>query len=98
MPIYEYRCGDCGTTFEEIQRFSDPDPESCPECDGEDVSRLVSRTNFQLKGGGWYADDYESPSTTADNDDTTSGESSETETDSDSSATDSSSNEEAAAE
>ncbi len=65
MPIYEYRCAECGHTFEEIQRFSDPDPEACPACDAGDVGRLVSRSNFQLKGGGWYADDYESSSSSS---------------------------------
>lgn len=58
MPIYEYRCAECGHTFEKLQQFSDPDPDRCPDCDGTDVGRLVSQSNFQLKGGGWYADDY----------------------------------------
>ena len=66
MPIYEYRCADCEHTFEEIQQFSDPDPEACPACGKGDVGRMVSRSNFKLKGGGWYADDYSSTSTSAD--------------------------------
>ena len=65
MPIYEYRCADCGHTFEEIQQFSDPDPETCPSCEAKAVKRLLSRTNFQLKGGGWFADDYSGGATTA---------------------------------
>lgn len=77
MPIYEYRCADCGHTFEEIQQFSDPDPDRCPSCGGDEVGRLVSRSNFQLKGGGWYADDYGSAPTSTDSDggtdDTSSG-------------------------
>ncbi len=58
MPIYEYRCVDCGHQFEEIQRFSDPDPETCPDCGQAGVRRLVSRSNFALKGGGWFDDGY----------------------------------------
>ncbi len=58
MPIYEYRCGECDHVFEEIQQFSDPDPETCPKCEEEAVERLVSQSNFQLKGGGWFDDAY----------------------------------------
>lgn len=58
MPIYEYRCASCEHQFEEIQQISDPDPERCPECDGAEVRRLVSQSNFALKGGGWFDDGY----------------------------------------
>ncbi|TXD37549.1 zinc ribbon domain-containing protein [Lujinxingia vulgaris] len=58
MPIYEYRCAGCGHVFEEIQRFSDPDPEACPKCGSPQVGRMISANSFQLKGGGWYAQDY----------------------------------------
>ncbi len=58
MPIYEYRCGECGHVFEEIQRYSDPDPETCPSCEAEAVDKLVSQSTFQLKGGGWFDDNY----------------------------------------
>ena len=62
MPIYEYRCVDCGHEFETIQQFSDPDPDRCPDCGRAEVRRLVSRSNFALKGGGWFDDGYgESP-------------------------------------
>lgn len=61
MPLYEYSCADCGT-FEVIQRFSDAPLTECPTC-GKEVSKLMSRTSFQLKGTGWYASDYKkSPS------------------------------------
>lgn len=58
MPIYEYRCASCGHVFEEIQRFSDPDPDSCPSCKAKEVSRLISKSSFHLRGGGWFAEDY----------------------------------------
>lgn len=59
MPIYEYRCQKCGHQLEIMQKVSDPAPEKCPSC-GADTSleRLMSRTSFQLKGGGWYSDLY----------------------------------------
>jgi predicted nucleic acid-binding Zn ribbon protein len=44
-----------------MQKISDPSLKSCPECGSKKIARLVSRTSFQLKGGGWYADLYSSP-------------------------------------
>jgi putative FmdB family regulatory protein len=57
MPLYEYRCKSCEHTFEAIQKFSDRPLRKCPECSGR-LEKLISRTAFVLKGGGWYADDY----------------------------------------
>lgn len=61
MPIYEYVCEACGRLTEVMQRMSDPPPAACPECGQAKLARLVSRTTFQLKGGGWYSDLYASP-------------------------------------
>lgn len=61
MPIYEYHCGKCAKIIEMLQKFSDPPLATCPDC-GTDVTKVVSRTSFQLKGGGWYATDYKKPS------------------------------------
>lgn len=66
MPIYEYRCASCGHQFEEIQQFSDPDPNNCPDCGHEQISRLVSQSNFSLKGGGWFDDGYAGDPTATD--------------------------------
>ena len=57
MPIYEYRCLDCGRQFELKQKFSDPPAETCTSCSGT-VQKLISRSAFHLKGGGWYVTDY----------------------------------------
>lgn len=59
MPLYEYRCKSCGHTFEIIQKFSDRPLKKCPECAGS-LEKLISRTSFQLKGGGWFVSDYSS--------------------------------------
>ncbi len=56
MPIYEYRCEQCGD-FEQSQRISDPPLSRCPKCRRK-VRRLISNTSFQLKGSGWYITDY----------------------------------------
>ena len=58
MPIYEYRCPDCGHQFEAIQKMSDDPIRDCPECEGGQVKKLISQTSFILKGGGWYKDHY----------------------------------------
>lgn len=57
MPIYEYECVACSTNYERLQRMSDPDP-PCPECNSSDVRRLISASNFELKGTGWYQTDF----------------------------------------
>ena len=57
MPIYEYRCLDCGHQFELMQKFSDPPAETCTSCSGI-VQKLISRSAFHLKGSGWYVTDY----------------------------------------
>ncbi len=61
MPIYEYLCERCGRLTEVMQKITDRPPAACPECGSKRLAKLVSRTAFQLKGGGWYADLYGSP-------------------------------------
>lgn len=59
MPIYEYKCSKCGKELEVMHKVSDPAPAECPECKAQNtLERQVSRTSFQLKGGGWYSDLY----------------------------------------
>jgi putative FmdB family regulatory protein len=57
MPLYEYRCLDCGDVSEVLQKLNDPPLRRCKRCSGK-VEKLVSRTSFQLKGGGWYSHGY----------------------------------------
>ena len=57
MPLYEYRCEECGLRFEIRQKFSDAPIETCRKCGGR-VSKLISQTAFALKGGGWYQEGY----------------------------------------
>ncbi len=62
MPYYEYACSKCETEFEVEQRITEDPIKSCPKCRSRRVKRLISRTSFTLKGGGWYADGYVSKS------------------------------------
>ena len=57
MPLYEYKCDGCGSTFEVIQKFSD-EPLSVHEQCGGAVRRLISSPALQFKGTGWYVTDY----------------------------------------
>ncbi len=58
MPIYEYRCDSCGSQKEHLQKMSDPQLTTCPECGKESYNKLLSAAGFQLKGSGWYATDF----------------------------------------
>ena len=58
MPIYEYRCDDCGFQKEYIQRMSDAPLTDCPKCGKSTFSKMVTAAGFQLKGSGWYATDF----------------------------------------
>jgi len=60
MPIYEYLCEGCGKVNEKLQKVYDPPPARCDECGSRKLAKLVSRSAFQLKGGGWYSDLYAS--------------------------------------
>ncbi|HEX7702119.1 MAG TPA: zinc ribbon domain-containing protein [Kofleriaceae bacterium] len=60
MPTYEYQCKKCGREFEYQQRMSDPEKTLCEACGAEALERMISRTAFSLKGGGWYKDLYAS--------------------------------------
>ena len=60
VPIYEYLCEGCGRVSEVIQKLAEPPPRACPDCGSSHIAKLVSRSAFQLKGGGWYADLYAS--------------------------------------
>lgn len=60
MPIYEYVCQDCGKLNEVLQKVSDPPPEKCDGCGAHELTKIVSRSTFVLKGGGWYSDLYSS--------------------------------------
>ncbi len=59
MPIYEYQCQKCGEVSEYMQKMSDPPMTVCEACGGP-LERLISKSSFHLKGGGWYKDLYSS--------------------------------------
>ena len=57
MPLYDYRCHQCGQTFEVRQKFADKLLTVHEGCGGE-LERLISAPALQFKGTGWYVTDY----------------------------------------
>ena len=58
MPIYEYKCSQCGNTYEKRQKFSDAVDTEC-NCEKKaPVHRLTSAPALVFKGSGWYINDY----------------------------------------
>lgn len=55
MPLYKYRCQECGKEFTEIIGISAVDTKDtkCPECKSDNVKRLFGAVKFDLRGGGW---------------------------------------------
>ena len=60
MPIYEYRCDDCGHEFETIQKISESPLQTCPSCERDTLIKKISAAGFRLKGSGWYETDFKS--------------------------------------
>lgn len=58
MPIYEYQCQQCAHRFDKLQKLSDAPLHTCPECQQESLSKLVSAPRFKLTGTGWYETDF----------------------------------------
>ncbi len=57
MPIYEFKCVECGTHIEKMQKVSDDPLTICENCGGK-LEKQWSRSGFQFKGEGWYVTDY----------------------------------------
>ena len=57
MPIYEYRCPECGETFEKRQSFSAEPVADCVECDFTGAKRKISAPAIVFKGSGFYVTD-----------------------------------------
>jgi putative FmdB family regulatory protein len=58
MPIYAYRCEECGFTKDVLQKMSDPVLTVCPSCAKPSFKKQVTAAGFQLKGTGWYVTDF----------------------------------------
>ncbi len=64
MPTYEYRCKDCGHTFDAYQSFTDDALTECPECSGL-VKKVFGNVGIAFKGSGFYKTDSRSGSSSS---------------------------------
>jgi putative FmdB family regulatory protein len=58
MPIYAYRCEDCGFSKDVLQKVSDAPLTDCPTCGKSTFKKQLTAAGFQLKGTGWYVTDF----------------------------------------
>lgn len=58
MPIYAYRCEQCGFAKDVLQKISDDPLSECPECKQATFKKQITAAGFQLKGSGWYVTDF----------------------------------------
>jgi putative FmdB family regulatory protein len=52
MPIYEYHCDDCDSSFEALVRPGRSEDEACPRCHGSRLNREMSVFSSNRGNGG----------------------------------------------
>lgn len=62
MPVYTYRCENCGIQFDRQQKFNDQPLTWCPECNKKTLRKVYTPVGIVFKGSGFYATDHRSPS------------------------------------
>ena len=65
MPVYTYRCENCGVRFERLQGFDEPTLTRCPECNKKALRKVYTPVGIVFKGSGFYSTDHRSPSGSA---------------------------------
>ncbi|MGB3221725.1 MAG: zinc ribbon domain-containing protein [Desulforhopalus sp.] len=52
MPIYEYKCSECGNIFEVLTTSSkDTEKAQCDKCKSDKVKKVISAGSFRLTSG-----------------------------------------------
>jgi len=57
MPLYDYKCSQCGDIFEVLQKITEDPLKHCPKCKGE-IKRIISPVGIIFKGSGFHVTDY----------------------------------------
>ena len=61
MPIYDYRCSECGRVVEVIHAIGAEGPSACEVCGGA-MRKALSSPAIHFKGSGWAKKDAQSAS------------------------------------
>lgn len=51
MPIYEFDCHDCGSSFDKLVRINRESEVTCPTCASHHVKKKLSLFSSQVSGG-----------------------------------------------
>jgi len=62
MPIYTYRCDNCGVQFERQQSFDEARSPVVLNARRKPCAKFIRQSVLYLKGSGFYATDHRSPS------------------------------------
>lgn len=62
MPVYTYKCTECGHRFDEFQHFTDDSLTVCPACHQISLRKVYQPVGIVFKGKGFYATDNRSTS------------------------------------
>jgi putative FmdB family regulatory protein len=57
MPVYDYRCIDCGERFEVTRPMASTSKEECPSC-AAPAKRVFTPVGVAFKGSGFHNTDY----------------------------------------
>jgi putative FmdB family regulatory protein len=57
MPVYTYRCENCGHEFDKRQSFSDNPLKACPNCRKHTLQKVYFPAGVAFKGSGFYVTD-----------------------------------------
>lgn len=72
MPMFDFKCNECGHIFEELV-FQDEDgnfgvknngdivPIICSSCSSDNLTKLLGPPMLDFRGSGFYATDYKKP-------------------------------------
>ncbi|MFC2093565.1 FmdB family zinc ribbon protein [Bacteroidota bacterium] len=64
MPTYDYKCSNCGDTFEILQSIKAEPLKTCSKCGKETLQKQISGgAGLIFKGSGFYITDYKNKHT-----------------------------------
>lgn len=64
MPTYDYKCDNCGHSFDVFQSMKDDKLTKCPNCGENTLKRLIGTgSGLIFKGSGFYLTDYKNKPT-----------------------------------